>query len=243
MTWRVVASLYTGIVAFALTGTATLTAAIMGGEVLVKMILYFMHERVWSLIGWGTKAMDKGLVIWLTGLPSSGKTTLAESLVGPLAQAQVKTEILDGDVLRGLFPKTGFSKEERDNHILRVGFMASLLAKHGVVALCSFVSPYKETRDKVRKMCGDNFLEIFVDCPVDDCIKRDVKGLYAKALSGEIKQFTGIDDPYEAPDQPEAHLLTSEQTIEESVAAILETVTQKRPGLLPASETIDAYEP
>jgi adenylylsulfate kinase len=160
-----------------------------------------------------------------------------------LNDAKIKAEMLDGDVMRGMFPGTGFSKEDRDNHILRIGYMASLLSKHGVVAICSFVSPYKETRNKVREMCGDDFMEIFVDCPVSDCIERDVKGLYAKALNGEIKQFTGVDDPYEPPESPEAHLKTNEQTITESVAAILEAIKQKRPGLLPAFDTIDALEP
>lgn len=181
---------------------------------------------------------NDGVVLWLTGLPSSGKTTLAEQLTVSFERAGVEVELLDGDILRNLFPKTGFSKEERDKHICRVGFMASLLAKHGVVVLCSFVSPYKETRQQVRTMC-DQFIEIFVDCPVDHCIKRDVKGLYAKALRGEIKQFTGIDDPYEPPDEPEIHVRTDQQSIRESKDQILEAIIQKRPGLLPAFETID----
>jgi adenylylsulfate kinase len=159
----------------------------------------------------------------MTGLPSSGKTTLAEKLKDPLEKAGRKVELLDGDVIRGLFPKTGFSKEERDNHIRRVGFMASLLAKHGVTVICSFVSPYKETRNQVREMY-DNFIEVYIDCPVEKCIERDVKGLYAKALAGEIKQFTGVDDPYEAPDNPEIHLKTDELTVGECVSKLMDEI-------------------
>lgn len=166
-----------------------------------------------------------GIVVWLTGLPSSGKTTLANHLKTILEQDGRAVELLDGDIIRGIFPSTGFSKKDRDDHICRIGFVASLLSKHGVVVLCSFVSPYKATRQQVRGMCG-RFIEVYVDCPVEQCIKRDVKGLYAKALRGEIKQFTGIDDPYEPPDEPEIHVRTDRQDISESVSEIISILTQ-----------------
>jgi adenylylsulfate kinase len=240
-TWRIIASLYTGIIAFLLTGAFSVAAAVMGGEVIVKIMLYFLHERAWSATRWGMRNED-GIVIWLTGLPSSGKTTLAERLKITFEFGGAKVELLDGDIIRNLFPNTGFSKEDRDKHICRVGYMASLLAKHGAVVLCSFVSPYKATRQQVREMCKQ-YVEVFVDCPVEQCIKRDVKGLYAKSLSGEIKQFTGVDDPYEPPDDPEIHVHTDQQSIEESKEEIVNVIKQKRPGLLPAFETIDALEP
>lgn len=222
-TWRGVASLYTGIVAFALTQSFSIATTVMGGEVLVKFFLYLIHERVWAQIRWG-RMKNGGAIIWMTGLPSSGKTTLAEKIQKPLEQAGKKVQLLDGDVMRGMFPNTGFSKEDRDNHIRRVGYMASLLAKHGVFVVCSFVSPYKETRQQVREMFSDGFVEVFVDCPVEKCIERDVKGLYAKALAGEIKQFTGIDDPYEAPNNPDIHLKTDELNEQECVQIMLDKI-------------------
>lgn len=164
-----------------------------------------------------------GFVLWLTGLSGSGKTTIAEQLYKNLDASGKSYERLDGDVLRGVFPGTGFSKESRDEHIKRVGFMASRLEHHGVIVIASFISPYREARRFVRGLCK-NFIEVYVKASVDECKSRDVKGLYKKALAGEIKEFTGIDHPYEEPENAEIVVDTANQTVDESVAQIMNTI-------------------
>ena len=164
---------------------------------------------------------QKGMVLWLTGLSGSGKSTLAEKLYDELNRRGKRVERLDGDVLRGVFPNTGFSKEARDEHIRRVGFMASRLEHHGVIVVASFISPYRTARDFVRNLC-DNFIEVYIKASLDECKRRDVKGLYKKAMAGEITSFTGIDDPYEEPTQPELVIDTEQQTIDESVRQVME---------------------
>ena len=161
----------------------------------------------------------KAFVLWLTGLSSSGKSTLADKVYKYLADKNLPVEKLDGDVMRGVFPSTGFSKTERDEHIKRVGFLASLLEKHGIIVIASFISPYRIARRFVRELCS-NFIEVYVLASVEECERRDVKGLYKKARAGEIKNFTGIDDPYEEPEKAEIVINTDEQTIDESVSAI-----------------------
>jgi adenylylsulfate kinase len=166
-----------------------------------------------------TKRASKGLVIWLTGLSGAGKTTLAVRLAEWLAARGLPVERLDGDILRGHFPDTGFTRHERDEHIRRVGFMASLLEKHGVAVVCSFISPYRQARQEVRDMCR-RFVEVYVRASVEVCEARDVKGLYARARAGQIANFTGLDDPYEPPDDPELIVDTDRQDVDESLARI-----------------------
>ena len=149
------------------------------------------------------------------------KTTLAEKLAAYLKQTGVKCELLDGDTVRNIFPQTGFTKKDRDEHVKRMGFLASMLERNGVTVLASFISPYRESRDFVRKMCR-NFVEVYVSTSLEVCEKRDVKGLYKKARCGEIKSFTGIDDPYEAPLNPEITINTAEETVEESLERLVE---------------------
>jgi adenylylsulfate kinase len=165
----------------------------------------------------------KGFVLWLTGLSGAGKTTIAEALYKELEALGIGYERLDGDVLRGVFPNTGFTKEARDEHIRRVGFMASRLEHHGVLVIASFISPYREARQFVRKLCH-NFIEVYVKASLEECRRRDVKGLYEKVANGEIKNFTGVDDPYEEPDNPEIVVDTVNQTIDESVKQIMDTI-------------------
>jgi len=164
-------------------------------------------------------------VIWLTGLSGSGKSTIAEGIIEYLSKNGTRVEHLDGDVMRKIFPQTGFSKEERDQHIRRVGYLAAMLEKHDVTVVASFISPYREARDFVRSLCR-NFIEIYVSTPLEVCEQRDPKGLYAKARRGEIKEFTGIDDPYEAPENPELIIDTTDQTIEESVKIVVDYISK-----------------
>ncbi len=150
--------------------------------------------------------MEKGVVVWLTGLPGSGKTTVARLVAEELRRRGLKVELLDGDeARRWLSPEAGFTREDRRRHLRRVAHVARLLARNGVYVLCSFVSPYREVRREVREIVEQDapFVEVYVKCSLEECIRRDPKGLYKKALRGEISHFTGISDPYEPPEDPE----------------------------------------
>jgi adenylylsulfate kinase len=160
-------------------------------------------------------------VLWFTGLSGSGKSTIAVRVHEELARRGVDVEYIDGDALREVFPNTGFTRAEREEHLRRTGYMASRLAAHGVTVVASFVSPYRESRDFIRRLCPE-FLEIYVATPLEECERRDVKGLYARARRGEIKNFTGIDDPYEPPRHPELTLDTRALSVDECVAQVLE---------------------
>jgi len=169
--------------------------------------------------------MTNSSVIWLTGLSASGKTTIGEALVNDLKILGHRVEHLDGDLVRKMFPGTGFSREERDRHIKRVGYLAALLEKHDVFVVASFISPYREARAFVRSQCN-NFIEVYVSTPLEECEKRDPKGLYKKARAGEITNFTGIDDPYEAPESPEIEIDTTGITVADAVERILDYLTK-----------------
>ena len=164
----------------------------------------------------------KGFTVWFTGLSGAGKSTIAEMLYHEFQARQMKTEILDGDVVRQNLSKgLGFSKEDRDTNILRIGFVAELLTRNGVATICCPISPYKETRDQVRAAIGE-FVEVYVHATIDELSQnRDPKGLYKKALAGEIKGFTGVDDPYEVPEHPELVLDTMIESPEESLQKTL----------------------
>ncbi len=169
---------------------------------------------------------QKGFTIWFTGLPSSGKTTVSEIVEKKLRERGLKVEVLDGDVVRTNLSKgLGFSKEDRDTNILRIGFVCHLLTRNDVIAIAAAISPYTAIRDKNRALIG-NFIEVFVDTPLEECIKRDVKGLYKKALAGEMKGFTGVDDPYEVPPNPEVRLDTVNTTPEQCADIILKKAVE-----------------
>jgi adenylyl-sulfate kinase len=164
---------------------------------------------------------DQGFVLWLTGLSGAGKSTVAAKLGPALAERGHRVELLDGDEVRtNLCQGLGFSREDRDTNIARIGYVAGKLAKHGVAVLVAAISPYRQARDLVRAEV-DNFVEIHVAAPVSTCAERDVKGLYAKALAGEIKHFTGVSDPYEPPLAPEIVLHTEAETVDESVEHVI----------------------
>jgi len=163
----------------------------------------------------------KGVTVWFTGLPCSGKTTLALKLSAELKKRGILCEDLDGDITRKYLSKgLGFSKEDRDENIRRVGFVCSLLTKHGAVTTAAFVSPYRSIRDEIRQMIG-NFVEVYVKCSLDECIKRDVKGMYKKAIAGEIKNFTGVSDPFEEPLKPELVIDSDKESEDESLKNVL----------------------
>lgn len=174
--------------------------------------------------------MDKGFVLWFTGLSGSGKTTVARRVAEILRGKGFKVELLDGDEVRKwLSPEAGFTREDRTRHLIRVANVARLLARNGVIVLCSFVSPYIEVRKKIREIIekeGIRFFEIYVKCSLEECIRRDPKGLYKRALRGEIKNMTGIDDPYEPPPNPEIVINTENNPVEELVEHVLQKINE-----------------
>jgi adenylylsulfate kinase len=173
----------------------------------------------------------RGATIWLTGLPSAGKTTIASAVAEYLRGQGHRVELLDGDELRrGLTSDLGFSKQDRDTNVHRIGFVAGLLARNGVKALVPVIAPYRAGRDAVRALhenAGTPYVEIHIATPVDTCAERDVKGLYAKQRAGEISGLTGVDDPYEQPLSPELRLDTRDRSLEESVASVLQTLAER----------------
>lgn len=176
------------------------------------------------------KCLNKGLVFWLTGLSGSGKTTIGNLVKERLRKEGYMAEIIDGDWFRqNIDPNAGFTKEERRKHLIRVANFAKILARNGIVTICTFVSPYEDIRNEVRNIIKSeaNFYLIYVKCNIEECIKRDPKGLYKKALKGEIKNFTGIDDPYEEPNNYDLLLDTVNNTIEENVKKLYEFINKK----------------
>jgi adenylyl-sulfate kinase len=164
---------------------------------------------------------QKGFTLWFTGLSGAGKTTLARLVETELSARGHKVEVLDGDIIRTNLSKgLGFSKEDRDTNIRRIGFVCNLLTRNDVVAIAAAISPYREVRDELRRDIG-SFVEVYVRCPIEVLAERDVKGLYKKALAGEIKNFTGVDDPYESPLAAEVIVETDTETPEESAARII----------------------
>ena len=162
-----------------------------------------------------------GVTVWFTGLPSAGKSTIARALEKRLLDEGRPVEVLDGDVVRTHLTKDlGFSKEDRDENVRRIGFVANLLSRNGVTVLCPVIAPYRAVRDEVRELHDGRFVEVYVSTPVDVCSERDVKGLYAKQRAGELSGLTGVDDPYEPPLSPEVTIPTHELSLDESVELV-----------------------
>ncbi len=180
------------------------------------------------------KNEKSGVTIWFTGLPCSGKSTIAQLIELQLRSRAYRVEVLDGDVVRRNLTKgLGFSREDRDENIRRIGFVCHLLTRNGVIAISAAISPYRSTRNEVRRLIG-SFVQVFLNCPLEVCKQRDVKGMYKKALAGEIAGFTGVSDPYEEPLNPELNLHTDRETPVESARNVLEWL--KEAGYL-AGET------
>jgi adenylylsulfate kinase len=178
--------------------------------------------------------MSQGATVWLTGLSGAGKTTIAEALIGLLRAAGREVEMLDGDELRrGLSAGLGFSREDRDIHVRRVGFVAELLARHGVITLVPVIAPYTATRDEVRAQHdahGTKYLEVHIATPLAECTRRDVKGLYARAAAGELTGMTGVDDPYQEPDKPDLRLDTTGMPISAAARRVMELLVERGLG-------------
>ncbi len=184
---------------------------------------------------------NKGFTLWFTGLSGAGKSTLSNMLAQELLRRNLRVEILDGDEVRTNLSKgLGFSKEDRDTNIKRIGYVCKLLTRNGVVAISAAISPYREIRDFNREQIG-NFIEVYVECSIEELTRRDVKGLYKKALAGEIKNFTGVSDPYEPPLKGEIVVNSEKQTQEESLKSILEYL--EREGWIPKAGVRESSEP
>ena len=220
ISWRLTGTIATAALVFFFTRRLQLALEVGALEFVLKIALFFVHERFWDRIRLGRRTIQPA-VLWFTGLSGSGKSTIAASVCTALRQRGLRVEYLDGDSIRLIFPATGFTRPERDSHIKRVGFLASRLEQHGVFVVASLVSPYEESRQFVRELCTE-FVEIYVSTPLEECERRDVKGLYAKARNGEIRNFTGIDDPYEPPANPEVTIDTQAVSVAEATSRVMD---------------------
>ena len=220
ITWRLVAIIILVIVAFITTGDIRSTSLIALCYNAIQVFMFFLHERLWNFIKWGK---TKGMFIQMTGLSGAGKTTLAREVEKRLKTRGFKVEIIDGDEYReGLCKDLGFSKEDRNTNIRRLGFVGKVLSRNNVVTIMSAINPYEELRKELEETCGAK--TVFIKCPVEKCIERDVKGLYAKALSGEIENFTGISDPFEEPACSDLVIETSDLDLETSADLLEEFI-------------------
>jgi adenylylsulfate kinase len=213
-TWRLVAIVLLGIITYLLTNdlkTVTYVTLFYHG---LQVFIFFLHERVWNYVKWGK---TKGLFIQMTGLSGSGKTTLSRAVAEKLHKEGYKVELIDGDEYRTeLCNDLGFSKEDRNQNIRRLGFVGKVLARNNVVAIMAAINPYQEIRNEVKQL-GPFVKTVHMDCDIETLIDRDPKGLYKRALSGEIKNFTGISDPFERPEDPDLIINTADESLEESV--------------------------
>lgn len=245
ITWRVIATVITIVFSYIWLGEWGASIALGISINVLKVFFYYLHERGWNLIHWGRKTIAVnsrenyagnpgsnpgsdhiGVTIWFTGLPSSGKTTIAEALAEMLRKMGYKVERLDGDIIRkNLWKELGFSKEDRDENIRRAAYLAGVFTRNGIMTLTTFISPYRELRQHARDSIG-NFIEVYVKCPVEKCMERDPKGLYKKALAGEIKNFTGISDPYEEPLNPEVLIESDKETVEDGITKIMDCLKE-----------------
>lgn len=231
VSWRVMGTIATSLIVLVVTRRLVLSLAVGLFEFVSKIGFFWLHERAWERLRFGREEVQP-VVVWLTGLPASGKSTLSQWVSDALRRKGFKVEQLDGEMVRRLFPQTGFTRPERDEHVRRLGFLASKLEQQGVCVVAATVSPYADSRAFVRSVCR-NFLEVHVATPVAECERRDPKGLYAQARRGEIRNFTGVDDPYEAPLSPEVRVDPGTMTIEQAGAQILAAVQERmrsRPG-------------
>jgi adenylyl-sulfate kinase len=185
--------------------------------------------------------VHKGFTLWLTGMSGAGKSTISAAIEQRLRECGAEVEVLDGDIVRTHLSKgLGFSKEDRDENVRRIGFVAELLSRHGVIVIVAAISPYRAVREEVRARIA-NFVEVYVECPIDVLAERDVKGLYKQALAGKIANFTGVSDPYEPPAAPEVTVNSSREAPEESVERIWATL--ERLGLIRFDRSALAHQP
>ncbi len=215
LSWRILATLTTVLLVYIFIGDPKIAFSIGGIEVFLKMLIYFFHERAWNNIKFGRREI-KPLVVWITGLSCSGKIGIGQALTETLRRHGYKSEHLDGHSIRDLFPETGYSRSEVNQHIKKVGYLSRKLEEQGVVVVATFLSPYRESREFVQEMV-ENYFEVYISTPVSVCAIRDNKGVYKKAVDGLIENFPGVNVEYEVPSNPEMVVDTS--TINQNEAA------------------------
>lgn len=222
VTWRFIATGTTVIIVYFFFGRLDLALAAGLLESVLKIALYWGHERFWHKIHWGRKRIEP-FNLWFTGLPLSGKTTIADAVYAELEKLQIPLERIDAKDVRDLIPNIGYSREERNRHLKRVGHLIQTLQNNSISTVASFVSPYKESRKALRNMVKNNII-VYVKADIETCKLRDNRGVYAKALSGEYQNFTGISDVYEEPKHAELTIDTDQLSVNESVNIILNHV-------------------
>ncbi len=226
VSWRILATTITTGIVYALFGRLDLAVAAGVIESTSKIVMYFVHERIWERIGFGRKKV-KPFVLWFTGLPLSGKTAIADVVYEKLKRNdKLPLQRLDSREIREMIPELGFDRRDRILHLKRVAFLIRILQSNSISVVASFVSPYREVREFIRNHT-DNFIEIYVKASVETCMKRDYKGVYEKAKRGEIKNLTGVDEPYEEPETPEI-VLDTEKYSKEELADMVYKYVRKR---------------
>ena len=222
VSWRFVATSTTMLIVYIFFGNLELAIATGFLETFAKIGLYWGHEKVWQKIKLGKKRIEP-FNLWFTGLPLSGKTTIADLVYEKLKKLDIPIERIDSKDVRELFPGVGYTREERIRHIKRIGHLIQTLQKNSISTVCSFVSPYREARKMIREMVKNNIV-VYIKANIDTCKKRDYKGVYEKALKGEIQNFTGISDVYEEPKHAEIVIDTEKMSVEEASDLIVKYI-------------------
>lgn len=222
ITWRVIATTTTVIIVYVFFGRLDLAIAAGAIETVLKIGLFWMHERAWFKIRWGKKRIEP-FNLWFTGLPLSGKTTIADKVYEQLEQLHIPIERIDSKDIRDLIPDIGYARDDRNRHMHRIGNLICTLQNNSISTVASFVSPYKESRRAIREMVKNNVV-VYVKASVETCKGRDYKGAYAKALSGEFVNFPGVDEVYEEPQRAELMIDTETTSVDEAVAIIVQHV-------------------
>jgi len=222
ISWRVIATTTTIIIVYVFFGRLDLAIAAGLIETVLKVALYWGHEKIWQKIHWGKKKIEP-FNLWFTGLPLSGKTTIADKVYAELEKLHIPIERLDSKDIRDLIPDIGFSRGARNRHMHRIGFLIQKLQKNSISTVASFVSPYKKSRKAIREMVKNNIV-VYVKADMETCKKRDYKGVYKKAMAGELENFSGINDVYEVPEHAEIIIDTDKESIDEAVERIVKYV-------------------
>ena len=225
ISWRILATLTTALLVYMFTGELGIAISVGLLEMIAKMALYYFHERAWDKSSFGKQRIP-GFVLWISGIPCSGKTTLADMIYEELEKEKLNLQRLDSHDIRPLFPETGFSKVEVNNHVKRVGHLASMLEKRGIIVIASFVSPYKESREFIKEQC-ENYMEVFLDITTDKAKMFDDKGLYEKAENGEIEHFPGVSVEYEMPEMADVVVDMNKNSLEEAKILIMKSIQNR----------------
>jgi len=225
ISWRFIATTTTIIIVYFFFDRLDLAIAAGMIETILKIALYWGHERIWQNIRWGKQKIEP-FNLWFTGLPLSGKTTIADKVYDELQKLQIPIERLDSKDIREVIPDVGFSREDRNRHMYRIGHLIKTLQHNSISTVASFVSPYKESRKAIREMVKNNIV-VYIKADIETCKKRDYKGVYEKALKGELQNFSGVNDIYEEPQYAEIVIDTDKLSIEESTQRIVEFIKKK----------------